>query len=290
MKPIAFHSPSSVPEALDLLSTLGEQVVLLAGGTDLVPQMRSGERAPEALISLRRIPELRVLRYSPKNGLRLGACSTLRRLTRAPEITEAYPCLSDTATVMSSEQVRSLATVGGNLCNGSPSADLAPPLLALGAQVRITGTHGERLLPLEDFFLGPSETALEPHEILTELVVPPPEGRTRYIKHTPRSYMDVAVVGVAVHLQAKNGAVGKVRIALGAVAPVPMRALRAEEFLADSELTVERIREAADLAEATCTPISDVHGSDWYRRRMVRLLVTRALDSLSKEQVIPSAI
>jgi len=281
MKEFSFHAPGALPEALALLQDLGERARLLAGGTDLLLQMRAGDRAPAAIVSLRRLPELKGLRYSQRSGLRLGAYTTLRELTRDATIHSQFPCLAHTASLMGSEQVRSLATVGGNLCNGSPSADLAPPLIALSAEARIFGPKGERQLPLEAFFRAPGITALEPGEILVELRVPPPQGKTLYLKHAPRAYMDIAVVGVAVSLWLENRVVSRARLVLGAVAPLPLRAREAEAALEGAKITPQRISLAADLAQAACAPIDDVRGSADYRRRMVRVLVGRALQTLS---------
>jgi len=280
VKVFDFHTPGSLPEALELLVELGEPARPLAGGTDLLLQMRLGERRPKALVSLRRLAELKGSRYAADVGLRLGAYTTLRELTRDATIQAHYPCLAQTASMMGSEPVRSLATLGGNLCNGSPSADLAPPLIALGAESRISGSAGERALPLEGFFLGPGSTALQPGEVLTELAVPPPLGRCVYLKHTVRAYMDIPIVGVAARLFLEGGQVREARIVLGAVAPVPMRAAAAERSLEGGALTHERIQAAAELAQAACSPISDLRGSEGYRRRMVRVLVVRALESL----------
>lgn len=280
MKAFAFHTPASLPEALELLVELGEPAKPLAGGTDLLLQLRQGERRPQALVSLRRLSELKGIRFGAKAGLRLGAYSTLRELTRDATIQAHYPCLAHTASMMGSEPVRSLATLGGNLCNGSPSADLAPPLIALGTESRISGPQGERALPMEDFFLGPGSTAMQPGELLTEVAIAPPLGRCVYLKHAVRAYMDIPIVGVAARLFLEHGQVREARIVLGAVAPVPLRATAAERSLEGGALTPEHIRAAAELAQAACSPISDLRGSEGYRRRMVRVLVVRALESL----------
>jgi carbon-monoxide dehydrogenase medium subunit len=280
MKEFSFHAPGALPEALALFQDLGERARPLAGGTDLLLQMRAGDRAPAAVVSLRRLAELKGIQYSSQAGLRLGAYTTLRELTRDATIRSHFPCLAQTASLMGSEQVRSLATVGGNLCNGSPSADLAPPLIALGAEAHIVGPKGERQLPLEALFRAPGHTSLEPGEVLVELRVPPPQGKTLYLKHAPRAYMDIAVVGVAVSLLLENQVVSRARLVLGAVAPVPLRAREAEAVLEGAELTPQRISLAANLAQTACSPIDDLRGSADYRSRLVRVLVSRALQAL----------
>jgi carbon-monoxide dehydrogenase medium subunit len=183
---------------------------------------------------------------------------------------------------MASEQIRNFATVGGNLCNASPSADLAPPLIALDATVCLAGREGERRLPLEAMFLGPGRSALEAGELLKEIHVPPPAGQTVYLKQAPRAYMDIAVVGVAVRIEQADGRCEQARIALGAVAPVPLRAFRAETELVGRPLTAERIQRAAAIAAEECSPIDDVRSSAWYRRRAVEVLTRRALQQLQQ--------
>jgi carbon-monoxide dehydrogenase medium subunit len=185
---------------------------------------------------------------------------------------------------MASVQIRNLATVGGNMCNAAPSADLAPILIALNAIARIAGheSRGERRVLLEDFFAGPGRSVLAPGELLVSLEVPPPAGPSLYLKQSPRAHMDIAVVGVGLAVQLKDGHCELARIVLGAVAPVPMRARRAEAELTGGPLTVERIDRAAKIAAEEAKPIDDVRGSAWYRRRMVEVMTRRGLMSLSK--------
>ncbi len=282
MRPFEFYAPTSLAEALEVLASYGERARPLAGGTDLLVQMREGRKAPQALVSLKRVDELRGLSFDPEQGLWLGARTTLREVTRSPLLREHYPCLVQAAAVMASEQVRSLATVGGNLCNASPAADLAPPLLALDAEAVIVGPGGERRLPLTEFFQGPGQTDLGRDELLKGLHLPPPRGRALYLKHAYRAYMDLAVVGVAVRLGTSQGADGA-RVALGAVALVPLRVEMAEAMLADGPPSPERLEEVARAAAAACSPIDDVRGSAWYRRRMVEVLTRRALEALLQE-------
>lgn len=275
MRSFDHFTPKSLPEALELLARLNGQTYPIAGGTDLLLKMKSGELTPQRLVNIKRLPELMGITYDQRTGLKLGALATLRELTRSPLIREHYPVLAQTAGLIASEQIRSFATLGGNLCNAAPSADLAPPLIALGGTVRLVGPSGERRLLLEDFFLGPGSTALQPGELLKEISVQPPEGNTIYLKHSPRAFMDIAVVGVAVHMQLAGSVCRQARIVLGAVAPVPLRARRAEAELI-GPLTEKRIAQAAKTAAEECSPIDDVRGSAWYRKRMVEVLVNRA--------------
>jgi carbon-monoxide dehydrogenase medium subunit len=189
---------------------------------------------------------------------------------------------------MASTQIRNLATIGGNLCNGAPSADLAPPLIALSGSAVVVGPDGERQVPLDEFFLGPGQTALEPGDLLVAVTIPPPQPGSGavYLKHSPRRAMDIAVVGVAVamtksQLPASSFQCEDVRIVLGAVAPTPLRARRAEEVLRDQQITEERIEKAALAAADEAQPIDDVRGSAWYRRRMVEVLTRRGLMHLA---------
>ena len=262
MREFEFHTPSSLAEAMTLLQDMGSEAKVMAGGTDLLLLMRAGTCSPKAVISLKHLSELQMIAYSAKSGLRLGATSTLHQIVRSPEILDHYPVLAATASMMASEQIRTLATVGGNVCNGSPSADLAPPLIALDAEANILSPRGDRIVALNEFFSGPSETALQPDEILTELIVPPPHGQTLYIKHAPRTYMDIAIVGVAAGLEWKDGVVHQLRLVLGAVAPIPLRVTEAEAALEGTELQDRHIENAAALAETACAPISDTRGSE----------------------------
>lgn len=188
---------------------------------------------------------------------------------------------------MASMQIRNLATIGGNLCNAAPSADLAPPLIALEGTAVIAGPDGERRILLDQFFLGPGQTALAPGELLVavELPVPHPRAAAVYLKNSPRRAMDIAVVGVAAAIAWLDRRCEVVRIVLGAVAPTPLRARRAENLLLGQEISQERVAEAARTAAQEAQPIDDVRGSAWYRRRMVDVLVRRALLQLAEGNV-----
>jgi carbon-monoxide dehydrogenase medium subunit len=281
MQAFDHFNPQTLDEAYTLLSRYNGRGKLIAGGTDLMLQLKSGGSAPEAIINLKRLPELQGLDYDQESGLQLGALTTLLQLTRSPLINQYYPVLAQAAGLMASEQIRSFATVGGNLCNASPSADLAPPLIALDGLALIVGPRGERQLSLEEFFQGPGQSALKPDELLKGIQLPPPQGQTVYLKQAPRAFMDIAVVGVAVRLQQENGRCRQARIVLAAVAPVPLRVPAAEAALQDHHLTEDRINQAAQLAAAACSPIDDVRSSAWYRRRMVEVLVRRGANRLN---------
>lgn len=283
MRPFDFYSPKSLPEALSLLADLGEDAAPLAGGTDLLLRMKSGDQTPQALISLKRLKDLEGISFDARQGLRLGSRLTLYDLVRSPLVREHYPILAKAAGVMASNQVRTLATVGGNLVNAAPSADLAPPLLVLGAEVRLTSVTAERQIPLQDFFLGPGRTSRQASELLVEIRLPLPDGMAVYMKHTPRAYMDLAVVGVAVRVGRPNGHRRSVRIALGAVSPVPMLAQRAAQVVEGGSLRAADFDRAGEIAAEECSPIDDIRASAGYRRRMVTVLVRRGLERIAAQ-------
>jgi CO/xanthine dehydrogenase FAD-binding subunit len=270
--------PRSVDEALRVLRDRGSDAKLLAGGTDLLPQMKNGLLKPACVIDLSGVASVRALQ-SDARGLRIGAAVAARTLERDATARTTYTSLAESGALVGSVQIRNLATLGGNLCNAAPSADMAPPLLALDAEAVIAGPKGERRVPCADFFVDVRRTVLAPDEILLEIVVPAPGPRSggNYLRHTPRRELDIAVVGVASQLTLSNGVCSKARIALAAVAPVPLRARAAEQALEGKPVTPEAIERAAELAVGVAKPISDQRGSADYRRHLVRVLTRRTL-------------
>jgi carbon-monoxide dehydrogenase medium subunit len=243
--------------------------------------MKARQHAPQAVVDIKRIAGFDELRLDAKSGLTIGAAVTMHQLEQHAAARRQYPAVVQGAEVVGSVQIRNRATLVGNVCNAAPSADTAPPLLALGARVRIAGPGGRRSLLLENFFTGPGQTALKPGELVTAVQVPPPQGRSgsAYVRHTTREAMDIAAVGVGVALRlGRRGAVcEEIAIALGAVAPTPMRARQAEKLLRGQELTPERIAAAAECAAGEARPISDVRASAGYRRELVRVLTQRMI-------------
>ena len=278
MKAFEHYAPDSIEELLEMLKSK-PNAKLIAGGTDLLLQMKQGTAQPETVISLKNVEELRGFSVS-KNGYRLGAGMTLRGITRSNELTQNFPGLVYAAGVVASEQIRTLATLGGNICNASPSADMVPPLIALDAVVQLVSNQGQRDLSLSEFFKGPGESILKSGEIMHSIFLPQPSGNMIYSKHAPRKFMDLAVVGVAVRLAKKNGKINEARVALGAVGPVPFRAEKTEALLAGQALTTELMLEAGEMAAGECVPIDDIRGSAWYRKRMVKVHVRRNLETL----------
>jgi carbon-monoxide dehydrogenase medium subunit len=271
--------PDSVEGCLELLARHGQDAALVAGGTDLLPQMKNGLRKPARVVDLSGVARLRALAGGNGGGLRIGAAVTARTLEQSPAAGGRYRAIAESGALVGSLQVRNLATVGGNLCNAAPSADMAPPLLALDAVAVIAGPKGERRVPLAEFFTGVRKTVLSPNELLVELAVPDPGAGSggQYLRHTPRRELDIAVVGVASQLTIANGVCAKARIALAAVAPTPVRAAAAERLLEGKPVTPDAIERAAAAAVDAARPISDQRGSADFRRHLVRVLTRRTL-------------
>jgi len=272
--------PQSVDDCLKILAERGDQAKLVAGGTDLLPQTKTGLLKPALVVDLSGIARIRQI-ANGHGGLRIGAAVTARELELHPALGGVYRAIAESAALVGSIQVRNLATVGGNLCNAAPSADMAPPLLALEAQAVIAGPRGERRVPIAEFFTGVRRTVLAPDELLVELIVPPPGPRSggQYLRHTPRRELDIAVVGVAAQLTLEGGRCAKARIALASVAPTPLRAPAAERALEGQAVTPEAIARAAALAVEAARPISDQRGSVEFRRHLVRVLTARTLST-----------
>lgn len=282
LKKFDYFKPSTLSEALTLLNSYDGQAKIFAGGTDLLVGMKEKEQSPRYIIDIKGISELNNINYDSRQGLNMGALIIIRTIESSPLVKKNYPFLSHAAGVLGSVQVRNKATIGGNLCNAAPSAETAPSLLCLDARVKIASLKGERVISLEDFFQGPGLTALD-KEILTEIQLPPCKKKGIYIKHSPRRAMDIAVVGVAVAVteDREKGKWEEVRIALGAVASTPIRAMKAEEIITGQKIRLELIEKAAAHAEEAASPIFDVRASAGYRRKMVGILVQRALLYLS---------
>jgi aerobic carbon-monoxide dehydrogenase medium subunit len=274
-----YHEPTSLSEAVDLGARFGGDARFLAGGTDLIIQMRRRKIAPRHIVSLRRVPGLDTIEAN--GAVRIGALVTHRALERYPGFHGPLRALVEGAQVVGGHQVRNVGTVGGNIVNASPAADVVPVLLALDAAVTCVGPEGERTLPLDDFLLGPGETARRADEVLTAITFAGmgPGSATAFLKAGRRKAMEISVVCVAaqVTLDAAGGRCVHARIALGAVAPRTWRARDAERALVDQRLDAGALREAGRLAAAGCQPISDVRASGRYRRLLVETMVPRAL-------------
>jgi carbon-monoxide dehydrogenase medium subunit len=274
-----YMAPTTLDEALSLLSEYRGRAKVIAGGTDLVPKLKRREiRAPEYVIDLKGIPGLNEIKYDA-GSLRLGALVTIGMVENSARIQQGFGILAQAARSMASPQVRNRGTIAGNICNAVPSADSAPPLLTLGAGLKIVSGKGERTVNIADFFTGPGQTALSGDEILREIQIPdmPPGAKGVYLKLTPRRAMDLAIVGVAVVVIPQDGICKNIRIALGAVAPTPIRAKKAEAVLKGQKLDDVLIEKAAKAAAGESSPIDDHRASAEYRLDMVGVLVKRAM-------------
>ncbi len=287
MKDIDYAAPKTVAEAVGLFAEHGERARALAGGTDIIVQVRENRRDVDLLVDLKHLPEVNELSYDPARGLRLGAAVPCYRIYEHPEIPRVYPGLTDAALLIGGIQIQSRASLGGNLCNASPAADSIPALIAHEAVAVIAGREGTREVPVEKFCTGPGRTVLGRGEFLVSLRLPPPRQRTGsfYVRFIPRNEMDIAVVGVGVAVtlnDAKTHCVAA-RIALGAVAPTPLLVPEAAAALVDGALTDGHLAKAAALAQAAARPISDMRGDADYRRHLVGVLTKRALPGPSNE-------
>ena len=275
--PFEVVAPASLEEATRALAAHTGDARVIAGGTDVVIQYRDHRIAPDLVVSLHKIPGLDQIRVNDE--VRLGPLVTATQVARHPVIRERYPALVEGAETVGAWLIQNRATLAGNLCNASPAADTTPALLAHFARVRLLGPNGERELPLDQYFTGPGRTVRQKGEILTEIVLPAvaPRSGSSYYKLSPRGAMDIAIVGVAVSLalDEAGGIIREIGIGLGAVAPTPLRSRRAEEVLRGKPIDRARIDEAARMARAEASPISDVRGSADYRSDLVETLVRR---------------
>jgi CO/xanthine dehydrogenase FAD-binding subunit len=276
-----YVKPANLGETLGLLQSRNDgKVRVFAGGTDMIPKLkRRLMKAPEVLVDLKGVSDLRFLVYEQGRGLRIGALATIFEVAHAPFVKEGFSMLSQAANAIASTQVQNRGTIVGNICNAVPSADSAPALLCLGAKVVCVSGGAEREVRIEDFFTGPNKTVLGLGELVKEIRVPKmPEGsKGVYLKLSPRSKMDLAVVGVGVRVVRDGGMFKDVKIGLGAVAPTPMRATKAEGILIGAKVSDEVIERAAKMASEESKPIDDHRASAAYRRMMVEVLVRRAI-------------
>jgi carbon-monoxide dehydrogenase medium subunit len=277
-----YFAPTSLDEAVALLQERGEAARPIAGGTDIVVQMKESATRfpyPEAVVDLSRVSEMKGIDYSDSEGLRIGAGATMTDIAGSDIIRERYTALAEGAGVVGSLQTMNMGTIGGNVCNAAPSADTAPALLVYEAHAVVVGPTGRRSVPIADFFLGPGRTVLERGELLAELRLPAPAPASgaAYQRHTPRKQMDIAVVGVAAALTVKGDSIILARIAMGAVAPTPVRAHKAEIHLEGKTPSSEEFAKTAEIAAGECSPISDTRGSAEFRKHLVRVMTERML-------------
>lgn len=278
MNAFEYFRPKTAKEAAQLLHKHPD-AMLLAGGTDLLVRMKVRVYQPSVVIDIKGLSKADELKFAAKTGLSMGTAVSVRQAERSPAVIERYPALAQGAAFIGSVQIRNRATIIGNICNAAPSADTAPGVIVHGGKVNIVGPRGRRSMLVENFMTGPGKRDLKRGEFVSGIQIPTPPARTgsAYVRHTPRVAMDIAVVGVgaAVTLAARHNVATDVKICLGAVAPVPLRATDAEKLLIDQELTEARIAEAAEAAAAQARPISDIRSSEEFRRELVRVLTQR---------------
>lgn len=284
-----FVAPRSLDEALSLLARYEGKAKVIAGGTDVIPKLKRRQIGDiDCIIDLKAIPGLDYIRYDNVGGLSIGPLATIRSVERSMLIRERFPILSQAAESMASPQVRNRGTVAGNICNAVPSADMAPALLALEANVTLVSQKGSRTVNIEDFFVGPNQTVLARDELLNEIRIQnlPPSYSGKYLKLMPRRAMDLAIVGVAVLVSRENGICRDIRIALGAVSPTPVRARGAESIIKGKSLSDDLVDRVSQAAAMECSPISDHRASAEYRVEMVKVLTRRAIRHLTFGEAI----
>jgi carbon-monoxide dehydrogenase medium subunit len=274
-----YAAPTSVADATRLLSG-GGAVHMLAGGTDLLVQLRVGRKQADFVLDVKKIPELNEIRVDA-GGLTLGAAVPCYRIYGDTAVRRAYPALSEVASLIGGTQIQGRASIGGNLCNAAPSADSAPLLIAMGVTCQIAGPGGGREMNVEDFCTAPGKNALGAGEMLVSLRFPAPKANTaaHYLRFIPRNEMDIAVAGAGVAVEMSNGTIHSARVALASVAPAPLFVREAGEFLAGKAATEDNLRAAAELAKAAAKPITDMRGPAEYRRHLCAVLTRRALES-----------
>lgn len=278
MKWFDYESPRTVEEAVGLLSAPGRRARALAGGTDLLVQMRTGRREADLVVDIKGIPDLNQLTLTPQ-GLTIGAAVPCYRIYGDPAISRAYPGLIDAVSLIGGTQIQGRASLGGNLANAAPSADAVPILIALGAQCRIAGPAGTRLIEAEDFCIAPGTNALGAGELLVSIHIPAPATHSGacYLRFIPRNEMDIAVAGVGVSVTLDGGSFRGARVALSSVAPTPLLVREAGDALAGSPVSSGAIERAAEIAKAAARPITDMRGTAEYRRHLCAVLTRRAL-------------
>ena len=281
MQAFNYVAAQSVDEVIKLLAEKGDTARVMSGGTDLLVALREGRRKAELVIDVKRVKETTELTYDAQRGLTLGAAVPCHRIYDDKALAKAYPGLIDSASLIGGVQIQGRASIGGNLCNASPAADSIPALIVHSVICHIAGPNGQRQVPVEDFCVAPGRTVLQNGEFLVALSFPAPKPGfgAAYLRFIPRNEMDIAVVGVgaSVQLDESRTKIVSARIALGAVAPKPLFIPAAGEALAGKAISDEAIAEAARLAQAAATPITDMRGTAEYRKHLSAVLTGRAL-------------
>ncbi len=281
MKKFDYYQPETLREGYRLMEKSKGGAKYIAGGTDLIANIKKAVIQPDALISLKRIKNLTGMSHNRE--LVLGSMTLLRDIERDTNIGQKFPALVQAVKALATPQIRNVATIGGNLCNSAPSADCAPPLLVMEASLTLEGPGGNRKVPIEDFFKGPGQTCIEAPEILTTIRIPPSSEVTNmaFLK-LGRVSTDIAIVNAAVCLTMKKKVCVKCRVAVGAVAPVPLRLRSVEKVIEDQEISPELLNRVGKIVEEEVNPITDVRSTEEYRRTMSGVLVKRAIKEAIK--------
>jgi CO/xanthine dehydrogenase FAD-binding subunit len=282
MQSFAYVAARTLNEAAELLATPGRQANVLAGGTDLIVQLREGRRRTDLLVDIKNIPEVNQLACSPDQGLTIGSAVSCRLICSDPAVVKAYPGIVDAVHLIGGTQIQGRATVGGNLCNASPAADTIPALISHQAVCTIYGPQGSRQVAAEDFCTGPGRNVLQRGEFLVSIHIPATSKGfgANYLRFIPRNEMDIAVAGAGVSVQLDGGSTFvSARSALGAVAPVPLFVPAVGQWLAGRKVDAETIHEAGRIAQEAAVPIDDMRGTAVQRKRLAAVLTRRALEN-----------
>jgi aerobic carbon-monoxide dehydrogenase medium subunit len=284
MTEIRYVAPRSLDEAIGAFAAAGSAARIMAGGTDLLVQMRSGLVRPGLIVDIKNIDEMTEIEETAGGGFRIGAAVSGAVLAEHPKFAKAWPGVLEAVNLIGSKQVQGRASAGGNLCNGSPAGDSIPAMIAAGAIVTVQGPNGRRELPVEKVPAGPGRTNLTPGEILVSFAMPPrpPGASDAYLRMIPRTEMDIAVVGLGVSLTLKDGVCTAARVGLGAVAPTPLLVEAAGQALTGSRLDDAALEKAAEACRAACRPIDDKRGTIAYRVKTAGVLLKRTVAIAAK--------
>ncbi len=279
-----YFAPGSLSNIVALLQEYGEEAALLAGGTDLLSNIKRLSRSPNVIVDLNRVSALSFIEIK-EGSLYIGAATVLNEIKKSPVVQERAPVLAEAIGVLASNPIRNRATIGGNLCNASPAADTAPPLLALDASLTLQGPDSERSVAVSEFFVGPGQTVKRPDEVVKDVIIPLKKGRSAFLKLGRRKGFTLSIASVAAFGVITDGKFDDLRVALGAVAPTPIRSLKVEEALVGMEVSEERIEKAARLVKEEVNPITDVRASAAYRKEMSYVLTKRVLKKIAMWEV-----
>ena len=283
MKWIDFAAPKTLSEAVDLMASNGNRAKPIAGGTDILVNLRGGRSSADLVVDVKQIPELNELTYDSQRGLVVGAAVPCFRIYQDQTVCSNYPGLIDAAALIGGIQIQGRASIGGNLCNAAPSGDTIPPVIVLNGVCHISGPNGNRQVPAEDFCTGPGQNVLQPGELLVSINFPPPQAHAgaNYLRFIPRNEMDIAVAGVgtSVVLDSSGQNFVSARIALASVAPRPVLAKDAGDSLAGKPVSEAAIQEASEKAMADAKPINDMRGTIRQRTHLVGVLTRRTLNN-----------